>query len=156
MMAPAMATFSDRSPGRIGTRLRWVLAFLLLHFVAVAHPGGGVQHEDLIAVEGVVDAITGGASSRRSRRRSVASGDLSATFGVELEEPAVPVHFEPSAASIAALRTRLQLDPAAFAQAAGVSLATVKKWETSEGPLRLQARSLDRLREIDRQARESG
>ncbi len=44
----------------------------------------GVNHEELLSAEAAVGAITGD-GSRRSRRRTLAKDDLSALFGVELE-----------------------------------------------------------------------
>jgi len=52
----------------------------------------GVDHEELLSAEAAVGAITGD-GSRRSRRRVLATDDLSAVFGVDLDsdepEPAV-------------------------------------------------------------------
>ncbi len=49
----------------------------------------GVDHQDLLSAEAAVGAITGD-GSRRTRRRTLAEGDLSAVFGVELEAGAEP------------------------------------------------------------------
>lgn len=46
----------------------------------------GVDHNDLIAGEAAVAETLAGAGSRRTRRRTVADADLSAVFGVELQD----------------------------------------------------------------------
>jgi len=49
----------------------------------------GVDHQDLLSAEAAVGVITGD-GSRRTRRRTLAGGDLSAVFGVELDAGAEP------------------------------------------------------------------
>ncbi len=46
----------------------------------------GVDHNDLISGEAAVAEALAGTGERRSRRRTVADADLSAVFGVELED----------------------------------------------------------------------
>lgn len=118
----------------------------------------GVDHEELI------DSNLDLTQTGQGKRRRIEDDDLSALFGVDLDqdEPAQPkrpaarkkrvakapvgaasaktstAEFIPSAESIAALRKRLGMNRTEFAVLAGVSSSTVANWERKQGPLKLQ------------------
>lgn len=123
----------------------------------------GVDHEELLSAEAAVGAIAGD-GSRRSRRRTLVKDDLSAVFGVELEsetaEPssavAVPVKrkaaaFKPTGRTITNLRARLGLSKADFANAVGVSVATVTNWENAKGAVTPHNKGLCGLQRLHEQ-----
>lgn len=123
-----------------------------------------VDHEELIATELDVQSAT----SAKGKRRRLAGADLSAVFGVDIEEPKTPGEggvaakavkskrsiakgkanrkaFTPTAAAVSKLRKRLGLSRPQFARLAGVSPATVANWEQGGGKLNLRQRSRDAL-----------
>ena len=63
-----------------------------------------------------------------------------------------PRPFRPTGASIARLRKRLGMTVAQFARAAGVTPASVYRWESSKGKLNLQPRPREALDRLYRQA----
>jgi hypothetical protein len=63
-----------------------------------------------------------------------------------------PRPFHPTGASIAHLRKRLGMTVAQFARAAGVTEASVYRWESSKGRLNLQARPREALDRLHQQA----
>ena len=128
----------------------------------------GVDHEELITADAAADAIAG-KGSRRARRRSLSDKDLENVFGVELAAPqATPsasrrtsptkrraarkktgarkdttrkkTPFEPTARSVARLRQKLGMSKTAFAEAVGVSPATVGNWEKASGCIKPHAK----------------
>ncbi len=136
----------------------------------------GVDHEELLSAEAAVGVITG-SETRRSRRRVLAGDDVSAVFGVDLEEtpaaeapapvpatttptqakgaakaPAAPRRrqpaFTPTGPNILALRTRLGMSKGEFAKALDVSPATVTNWEKAIGTVNPQTRSLANLNRL--------
>jgi uncharacterized Zn finger protein len=133
----------------------------------------GLNHEELITADATVDAIAG-SGSRRARRRSLSDKDLENVFGVELDAPkadakqrAGPTRrqqgrrntpakkstvkkksFKPSARSVVKLRQRLAMSKADFAQAVGVSPATVANWENATGRIKPQANGLAGLKRL--------
>ncbi len=60
---------------------------------------------------------------------------------------------QPTGKSVARLRRQLRLSAAEFARRLGVSAASVYRWETTTGRLKLQARPLAALAELQRQVR---
>lgn len=101
---------------------------------------------------------------------SIAEDQLAAIFGIEIDEAMVPqspspqstksrqkkppkpqsgkIRIRPSGASVKRLRKKLALSLEAFAEQAGVSVATVKRWEAHSGRLQLKARSLEALQQL--------
>ncbi len=123
----------------------------------------GVDHEELLSAEAAVGAIAGD-GSRRSRRRTLVKDDLSAVFGVELEaDPAEPssvvalpvvrrkTAFKPTGRTITNLRARLGLSKADFANAVGVSVATVTNWENAKGAVTPHNKGLCGLQRLHEQ-----
>lgn len=136
----------------------------------------GVDHNDLISAVDPATAL-GGPTKASGRRRTLDSAALGDVFGIELEtDPAQPVSkskpqpapkakksaakagvkkarpFKASSASIRKLRARLDLSRPAFAAKLGVSAASIANWETKDGPLKLQAASLERLQTLARES----
>lgn len=118
----------------------------------------GVDHAELIAVDTAIDDLTAGSRSRR--RRTLRSEEISAVFGVELDddEPApgprarrrqtknpAASKFEPTGAAVRNLRKASGLTRSDFAKKAGVSPASVIQWEKTNGALNLRAKSFQAL-----------
>jgi uncharacterized Zn finger protein len=118
----------------------------------------GVNHEELISMDAAIDNLTEGARSRR--RRTLGSEALGNVFDIELEkETAAPppskqrkktaaTKFTPTGAALRKLRKQTGLSPEDFSGKAGVSKASLIKWEKTRGPLKLQAKSLARLNHV--------
>lgn len=132
----------------------------------------GVDHNELINADAATDAIVGKGATR-ARRRALSGDALESVFGVELEESSGPLPtpvrrantpkrkrptpsrpnarpFTPTAASIKALRQRLDMEPGEFARAVGVSPLTIKNWEQATGPIRPRAKGLAGLTRLSR------
>jgi len=106
----------------------------------------GVDHTDLISGTDRLEAPTSA-----GRRRRMDSGSLGEVFGIELDTPGEPSpppgkSFKPTAAFIRKMRQESGLSKYAFAKAIGVSASAIDVWESKKGALKLQARTLDRLR----------
>ena len=95
----------------------------------------GVNHEDLISADTVVDAIAG-AGSRRARRRSLSGRDLENVFGVELDDM-------PEGGSIAVPGRRPKTRKAAQKKP-GAKPRTPRTQKAA--PFKATARSVSRLR----------
>jgi len=130
----------------------------------------GVDPQELIAAELTLPDAA-------ADPKAIRDDQLSAIFGIELEGAAastekttetptrskqkpkraqskkVNINEPPTSKSISRLRSQLKLSAAAFAQAIGVSAATVKRWEATAGPLRLQARPREALAALDKKPR---
>ncbi|MFT4563212.1 MAG: putative Zn finger protein/DNA-binding XRE family transcriptional regulator [Gammaproteobacteria bacterium] len=116
-----------------------------------------VDHEALIGAELDMQVATTGTG----KRRRLANQDLSSVFGVEIDDPPIPVKkappqttFAPTGAAVARLRKQRGMTLAEFADLLGVSPQTVAKWESKRGKLRLQPRSQAALSRIARKANE--
>lgn len=116
----------------------------------------GVNHEELIAVDTAIDDLTTGRRSRR--RRTLDTESIGSVFGIDLEEemespapPPAPPTFEPTAACIRALREKAGLSQRDFAEKVGVSAASTRKWENTDGQLKLQAKSRTLLERVFKQ-----
>lgn len=121
----------------------------------------GVNHEELIHLDTAMTEITGGTRSRR--RRTLDSSALENVFDIELEQekPAVAepkprtpskkpkaAPFKPTGAAVRKLRKQTGLSEEQFAQKIGVSKASIIKWESTKGPLKLQAKSIEKLEKL--------
>lgn len=120
----------------------------------------GVNHEELISMGAAIDGLTGGVRSRR--RRTMESEVLGNVFDIELEEeksvaapaPIAPPKkpkafpFRPTGSAVHKLRKKTGLLPEDFANKAGVSKASIIKWEKTKGTLKLQTKSLEKLEQI--------
>ncbi|MEX2607410.1 MAG: helix-turn-helix domain-containing protein [Kiritimatiellia bacterium] len=131
----------------------------------------GVDHNDLISQTDSLETFESPASTGRKRRR-IDTGSLGDVFGIELdsseEPPSPPVSskapkktkavsknpakpppvkpFIPTAALVRKLRKQSGLSKYAFAREVGVSAPAIAVWENRKGKLKLNARSLERLR----------
>lgn len=94
------------------------------------------------AVRGAKAARGAGSGPPPRAAQRTAQKQAEADFGTEVTR-----------IGIYALRERLGLSRAAFAAELGVSAQTVANWETQIGPLRLQTRSLSRLRRLNERSR---
>ncbi len=87
-----------------------------------------------------------------------ASGDvlpdheLADIFGIELDLGTPPGPTDWTAADVLRLRQHFGLGPADFARHSGLSLATVLRWESSQGPLQLRAKTRGILEGLKAQA----
>jgi uncharacterized Zn finger protein len=132
----------------------------------------GVDHQELIAIDSAVSAMTSGQASRRRRR--LHADALSDVFGIELENGAAdaapaaarrptraappkatapsqanqPGAFKPTAATLRKLRQDRGLSMAAMARELGVSAPTISNWEKKKGPLTLKANALEQLQRL--------
>lgn len=107
----------------------------------------------LFELRGVApDDLLGGAAAGPARDDDLGDQDLSAIFGVEMDDgpiaapapaPASPAPL--TAESVQALRRQLGDSVAAFAARLGVTPATVARWEKLSGPLRPWGRVRKRL-----------
>ncbi len=144
----------------------------------------GVDHEELITADAATDAIAGGGSRRASRRtlsdkdlenvfgvefdppRSVpckaeARPDESNRAGPAKRRPVnrktaakKKTPFRPTERSVAKLRQKLGMSRTEFAQAVGVSLATVGNWENASGRVRPNAKGLAGLNRLHAESNE--
>ncbi len=118
----------------------------------------GVNLEELITVGSDIEDLTGGNRSRR--RRTLRADALEEVFGIDLDDDAPPAprppkkqkqpetpDFKPTGAAVRALREKTGLNQSAFAREIGVSAPAIAKWERTDGPLKLTARSLERLQQ---------
>ncbi len=122
----------------------------------------GVEHEELISTELDVRA----AATGTQKRRRVATGDLAAVFGIEIDNAATPVRkkraanataknkttkqkpFTPTAAGVARLRKRFGMNRAQFARLLEVSPPAVSHWENGSGKLKLRPENLSALTRV--------
>ncbi len=142
----------------------------------------GVDHEELITADAATDVIVG-KGSRRARRRSLSDKDLANVFGVELApsqadagKPTSPgkrrpakskkaaakkrttrkkAPFKPTARSVAVLRRKRGMTRKEFAEAIGVSPATVGNWERASGRITPRPGSLAGLNRLHAKANKS-
>ncbi len=115
----------------------------------------GVNHEELIHMDTALDGLADGTRSRR--RRTLDSSAMENVFDIQLE-PEAPVEpvkktkpvapFNPTGAGLRKLRKQTGLSIDEFAVKAGVSKASLMKWEKTKGALTLQSKSLAKLQKM--------
>lgn len=81
------------------------------------------------------------ASKRKKAERGKSSRDS------EKKKP-----FQPTARSVVRLRRKLEMSQAAFADAVGVSTATISNWEKATGPIKPHAKGLAGLQRLHKQS----
>jgi len=128
----------------------------------------GVEHEELISTELDVRATTTGTQ----KRRRVVAGDLTAVFGIEIDDAATPTRtkraakkkalakpaaknqtakqkpFTSTAAGVARLHKRFAMNRSQFARLLEVSPPTVAHWENGSGKLKLRPENLSTLTRV--------
>jgi uncharacterized Zn finger protein/DNA-binding XRE family transcriptional regulator len=123
----------------------------------------GVDHNELISSSEPLADLTQTRATTRGRRR-IASDNVDAVFGIELDvpEPAPPPPppppppapkkapkakpFIPTAANLRRLREESGLGKKAFARALGVSVPSIDNWEKQKGPLVMRDSNLEKLK----------
>lgn len=90
--------------------------------------------------------------ARQAKTRKPATSTGAAPQGKGKKDPAkAPASIRPTGKSVARLRKKLGLSMTQFAQQLGVSQATVQRWESSPGGLKLQSRPLTALSALQQQ-----
>ena len=82
------------------------------------------------------------ATPRRRRPTTPKKAAAKARTKPQVPRPRKPAPFKPTARSIAKLRRHQGMNKADFAQAVGVSAATITKWEKTRGAIKPQAKGL--------------
>ncbi|MCP4644088.1 MAG: helix-turn-helix domain-containing protein [bacterium] len=92
-------------------------------------------------------------ASRRPPRRKKSGKDAPGSRATAKAKTGAPPRIRPTGKSVARLRRQLGLSVAQFAETLGVTPASVYRWESIQGRLKLQARPLNALALLTKQAK---